>query len=183
MILAPTAGVAARAGYNRNPPAFGSPSQDTQRGIIDDFQRTGQPDRPDGVQMILTLGGPIIATDPHPGPGNLVHIKVGLLKSGAGNLQQNLGKAAVANPFPIARPSRSKPKCQTGFIRNQRVGFGSANIHAKKIPAHPHSSPNAMFLRRAPKNYRINFFSSQQPMTWIPLFLICFFIAGSMKAW
>ena len=67
VVPAPAARVAAGASHQGNAPTFGGPSQNPQRGIVDDFQWAGQPNRPDGIQMVLALGWPIVSADAQAG--------------------------------------------------------------------------------------------------------------------
>ena len=90
--------------------------------------------------MILMLGGPVISANAHAGAGDLVNRNTGLCQGLSSHFFQNTRQPGITDRFPAPCPAFAKTLRLTIFISDQRVSFGSANVHAKK------KTPHATFL-------------------------------------
>ena len=133
MILVPAAGITTRPSHDRNPPALRCACQDSQRGIVDDFQRALQTDRVDGIQVSLALARPIEASNPHPRSGDLVYIDFGASGGTCRDIEKDAGQTVIPYAFPVAGAAGGEANGLSSLIRDQGMGLGPTHINAQVI--------------------------------------------------
>jgi hypothetical protein len=92
----------------------------------------------DRIQMILPFTGPVEAADTHACSGNITDSQHGLSQSFVDRFSYHAGQACITDPLSIARSATAKIGHTPILVRDQGMGFGTADTHTEKISYHAH---------------------------------------------